>query len=169
MNVFFISDHHFGHGNIIKYENRPFFDVDSMTEHMIKAWNKVVGKNDKVYVLGDFSFYGFEKTESIVKRLNGFKYLVVGNHDRRKSNEWWRRVGFKEVYDKPIIYNDFFILSHEPVYVNQCMPYLNIHGHLHSKKMVSAEDNQYINVSVECWDYEPQPISSFIMAEGEEG
>jgi calcineurin-like phosphoesterase family protein len=60
-NIFMISDMHFGHKNIMLYEVRPFKSVEDMDNSIIQNWNKVVGKNDKVFVLGDVSFYNKEK------------------------------------------------------------------------------------------------------------
>ncbi|SFL74640.1 Calcineurin-like phosphoesterase superfamily protein [Paenibacillus sp. 1_12] len=151
-NVFVISDHHFGHTNIIDFESRPFSDANEMTETMIEKWNAVVAKDDKVFHLGDFSFLNKEKTASIVSRLNGYKYLILGNHDRGRSRRWWLDVGFDEVSEQAIVYNGFYFLSHEPMYMNKHMPYVNIHGHIHGQKY---EGKQYINVSVEQWDYTP--------------
>ena len=54
---FFISDLHFGHNNILKYENRPFKNVEEMDKALIRNWNAVVGKNDEVYVLGDVRYF----------------------------------------------------------------------------------------------------------------
>jgi calcineurin-like phosphoesterase family protein len=150
--VFFISDHHFGHKHIIDFESRPFKDVDEMNEVMIEKWNTVVGKQDKVFHLGDFSFLNKEKTKAIVSRLNGYKILILGNHDRGRSRAWWLDAGFDEVSEYPIIYKDFFFLSHEPMYMNRHMPYVNVHGHIHSQKY---EGINYFNVSVEHWDYMP--------------
>ncbi len=65
---------------------------------------------------------------------------------------WWKNVGFDEVIEYPIIYNGFHILSHEPMYLNENMPYMNIHGHIHNLKY---ESKQFFNVSVECIDYIP--------------
>ncbi|CAG7645273.1 metallophosphoesterase [Paenibacillus allorhizosphaerae] len=151
-NVFVISDHHFGHKQIIDFESRPFADVDEMNAAMIDKWNAVVGKDDKVYHLGDFSFLNREKTQAIVSRLNGYKFLIMGNHDRGRTRSWWLDVGFHEVSEYPIVYNGFYFLSHEPMYMNKHMPYVNIHGHIHGQKYEGA---QYINVSVELWNYEP--------------
>ena len=53
--IFFTSDHHFYHSNIIKYCQRPFHSVEEMNEEMIRRWNSVVGVDDTVYYLGDFS------------------------------------------------------------------------------------------------------------------
>jgi len=76
----------------------------------------------------------------------------MGNHDRQRSRKWWLEVGFDEVVEYPIIYKDFFILSHEPMYLNKNMPMVNVHGHIHGQKY---EGNQHVNMSVEHWDYTP--------------
>lgn len=88
MNVFFTSDHHFGHTNIIKFEplNRidergvMFESVEQMDEYLIERWNEVVGVDDLVYHLGDMS-YKQETLRAVVPRLHGRKILVCGNHD----------------------------------------------------------------------------------------
>ena len=99
MSVYFTSDTHFGHSNIIKYCQRPFLfdpgldkdrlydprnlDVDHMDEIMIKNWNSVVQSHDTIYHLGDFAFYKDQrKTRNVIRRLNGNKILIRGNHDK---------------------------------------------------------------------------------------
>ncbi|MGE6229574.1 metallophosphoesterase [Paenibacillus chitinolyticus] len=149
---FFISDHHFGHKLIIDFESRPFADADEMTDVMIQKWNAAVGSEDKVFHLGDFSFLNQERTQEIVGKLNGYKFLVLGNHDRGRSRSWWLDAGFDEVSEYPVLYKDFFLLSHEPVYMNKHMPYVNVHGHIHGQKY---EGKNYFNVCVEHWDYTP--------------
>ncbi|MEY9093258.1 metallophosphoesterase [Paenibacillus sp. RC84] len=151
-NDFFISDHHFGHKLIIDFESRPFADADEMTDVMIQKWNAVVGSEDKVFHMGDFSFLNQERTQEIVGKLNGYKFLVLGNHDRGRSRSWWLDAGFDEVSEYPVLYKDFFLLSHEPVYMNKHMPYVNVHGHIHGQKY---EGKNYFNVCVEHWDYTP--------------
>ncbi|WP_217591648.1 metallophosphoesterase [Cohnella sp. GbtcB17] len=150
--TFFISDHHFGHRNIIDFESRPFSDAEEMTEVMIARWNAVVGKDDAVFHLGDFSFLNMERTRDIVSRLHGRKTLILGNHDRGRSRSWWLEAGFEQVSEYPIVYKDFFFLSHEPMYMNKHMPYVNVHGHIHGQKY---EGKNYFNVCVEHWDYTP--------------
>jgi calcineurin-like phosphoesterase family protein len=151
-NVFMISDMHFGHSNIILYENRPFKDIEEMDRVIIANWNKTVGKDDKVFILGDVSFYDKEKTTNIISSLKGEKILIMGNHDKERDLAWWKDTGINEVIEYPIIYNDFYMLSHEPMYINKNMPYGNIHGHTHHLKY---NDNQFFNVSVECINYTP--------------
>ncbi len=150
--TFFTSDHHFGHANIITFESRPFANAEEMTDAMIAKWNAVVGREDKVFHLGDFSFLNQAKTASIVSKLNGYKLLVLGNHDRGRSRSWWLDAGFDEVSEYPILYKEFFFLSHEPLYMNSHMPYVNVHGHIHGQKY---EGKQHFNVCVEHWDYAP--------------
>lgn len=108
MSNFFTSDTHFGHKNIIKYSNRPFSHYEVMDKAIISNWNRVVGHTDVVYHLGDVAMGDSTRWDGIMKSLNGYKVLVVGNHDRifagekermrakwdEKYHEW-----FDEVYD----------------------------------------------------------------------
>ena len=145
MAIFFIADTHFSEENIIKYESRPFASAEAMNEEMINNWNKQVGSNDEVYVLGDFGATGVEK--KILDRLNGTKYLVKGNHDTQ-TNEYYRLAGFGEVYDCPIILEQFWILSHDPLYVNTNMPYANLFGHVHNSPLFKDYSKQHFCVTV---------------------
>ena len=134
---YFISDTHWGDTElgIIAFEKRPFKDQKDMIDIMIDEWNSVVKDEDTVWHLGDV-FFGLERStrEHILGRLNGHKQLILGNHDREYSNSYWRSLGFEEVYDYPIIFNDFYILSHEPLYMT-VGPYVNIFGHVHGNPM----------------------------------
>lgn len=152
MSTFLISDTHFRHKNIMEYENRPFSSVEEMKDVIISNWNSVVKDGDKVFFLGDFGFVRRKEAEEILSILHGNKILIKGNHDRMHSVNWWMEVGFKEVSNFPIIYKKFYMFSHEPLYVNSNMPYINVHGHIHSK---NYEGSQYVNVSVEQINYTP--------------
>jgi calcineurin-like phosphoesterase family protein len=155
--VWFIADLHFGHESIIEYEHRPFISVDEMDKELIDRWNNTVKPDDKVFVLGDVSFHNSAETIKLVKSLVGHKYLILGNHDRKKSVSYWKRAGFEEVYKYPIIYKEYYMLSHEPLYVNTNMPYANVHGHIHGQEMKSK---QYVNVGVEHTGYAPISFES---------
>ena len=150
--VFFTADTHFGDGAIIRYEKRPFENAGVMDDELISLWNQTVGGSDEVYVIGDFGTAGREK--EILSRLNGTKFLVKGNHDTQ-TNEYYRAAGFSEVYDRPILYESFWILSHEPVYVNENMPYANIFGHVHASPLFKDYSSQHYCVSVERTGYRP--------------
>lgn len=152
MSIYFIADTHFTEENIMRYENRPFASVQDMNECLIDKWNARVGNEDIVYVLGDFGALNHEK--DVLCHLKGMKYLVKGNHDT-KENEYYRNVGFKEVYDCPILLENFWILSHEPLYVNENMPYANLFGHVHNSPIFKDFSKQHYCVSVERINYAP--------------
>ena len=71
--IYFISDTHFNHANIIKYCNRPFKDVEEMDKTLIKNWNNIVRDKDIVYFLGDFvlSKNKVERAKELMELLNG--------------------------------------------------------------------------------------------------
>lgn len=150
--TFLIADTHFGDERIRRYENRPFDNVNQMDAELISRWNEVVSPGDQVYVLGDFGADGYE--QEILAQLNGEKYLIKGNHDQ-KSNEEYRKFGFREVYDHPIIVDNFWILSHDALYINENMPYANLFGHVHNSPIVKDYSSQHYCVCVERVDYTP--------------
>lgn len=149
--IWFTSDSHFGHTNIIKYCNRPFHkkavvdevevdvpDVYAMNEHLIECWNSRVQKGDTVYHLGDFGFTPRAKTEGIVKlqkiadRLKGKIILIRGNHDTNIDSI--KR--FEAVKDIHVIHthNTRFVLFHYPMRSWQFINHGSIHlfGHCHT-------------------------------------
>lgn len=80
--IYITSDLHFFHKNILKFCNssRPYSTVEDMNEGLIEHWNSIVGVDDIVLHLGDFSFKGKEATEGILGRLNGNIVFLFGNH-----------------------------------------------------------------------------------------
>ena len=150
--IYLIADTHFGEKAILQYENRPFSSVEEMDEEMIRRWNEVVGEEDLVYHLGDFSERGREK--SYLERLKGRVILIRGNHDVLTNREY-REMGFEEVYDMPVIKDEFWILSHKPIYVNQNMPYANLFGHVHASPIYRTFSSHHYCVSAERVQYCP--------------
>jgi calcineurin-like phosphoesterase family protein len=84
---FYIADSHFSHTSIISHCRRPYRDIDQMDEDMVRRWNAAVLQTDIVYHLGDLSFElgKADRVRDIFERLNGRKYLILGNHDQRKD------------------------------------------------------------------------------------
>lgn len=121
-----------------------------MNDAMITNWNRVVKESDWVYHLGDFALFGREGLKLLLSRLNGHKVLIKGNHDGGSAQKYLE-AGFELVYEYPIIVDDLFILSHEPVVVEGTR-FFNIHGHIHQKTMA---DWRNFNASVEHTNYTP--------------
>lgn len=84
-NIFFTSDEHYGHFNILKFTSRPFISLQDMKEKLINNHNSIVGKNDEVFHLGDMFWKSCSLRECLDIRyaLNGKHYFVYGNHDER--------------------------------------------------------------------------------------
>lgn len=176
--LFFTSDTHFFHGNIIKYCDRPWSsgkdaagtaivtpeDVARMNDELVRRWNETVGKNDVVYHLGDFSFGNREKAESVFRRLNGRVRLVLGNHDRLKFREYYE-IGFDRVYDRNVIIRDFVVLSHAPVQWVKA-PMFNCFGHVHSCAAYPTVTECSCCVCVERWGYRPVSFTEICRAAG---
>ena len=85
---YFTSDLHFYHKNILKYQpDRPWKTVEEMNEGIIANWNATVKPEDEIYILGDFAFAQPTAQIALLRRLNGKKYLVEGNHDEMMNPE----------------------------------------------------------------------------------
>ena len=85
--TFYIADTHFGHKNIINFDNRPFSSTKEMEDVIVKNWNSVVTNDDDVYILGDFCWDKEDEWIRILNRLNGRKFLIKGNHDLRQMSQ----------------------------------------------------------------------------------
>lgn len=139
--IYFISDTHFSHKNIIKYSNRPFDSTKEMNECLIQNWNRTVqNTNDTVYFLGDFIFAQKnqpEKAMDIIKLLNGQIKFTHGNHDYIHYNAlpYMYNVDFEVVPDLHTIhaYNTSYTLCHYPMRAWNKSHYGTIHlfGHVH--------------------------------------
>lgn len=171
--IFVISDTHFNHANILNFTNyagekvRPeFSSVEDMNETIIDRWNTVVGHNDVVYHLGDVHFGATanEKSNgSILSRLNGRKYLIVGNHDNLTDPLLYHH--FKKVTFWNYLKEFDVSLSHIPLHESTMSEgkagakTRNIHGHIHRNP---APTPRHINVSVEMINYTPVEVRSLL-------
>ena len=144
MREFITSDLHFGHKNIIQYENRPYESIEAMDANLIRMWNKTVSEDDLVYILGDFSFYDGEKTSNILKFLNGKKILVVGNHDSKfLKDKKFNKELFEEIVDRKSIKRNKtkIYMSHFPMadWNNKELGSIHFYGHLHTMRNEVSE------------------------------
>lgn len=147
MNLFLISDTHFGHENIIRYCNRPFVNAAEMDERMVDNWNAVVRRGDHVYHLGDVALR--RPHLAVMKRLNGRHRLVFGNHDIFGYKDY-AEAGFEKMMGMRVL--NGIILTHVPIHPGSLARFkVNVHGHTHGNSM----PGRYINVCVELTNYRP--------------
>ena len=155
---FFTSDTHFGHKNIIKYCFRPFESAEEMDNCLIKNWNDVVRPSDRVFVIGDVFLCQPQKAKKYINSLNGYKILILGNHDR--SPRTMMDCGFDEchyqyTYEMPD--GSPILLQHYPIpellYPDHK---LLVHGHVHEEPKFRGKK---INVCTDLWGYKPIPLS----------
>ncbi len=177
--VFVISDQHFDHKNIIGHTRSELFnstDLDlslrTMNDYIISNHNEVVGEDDIVIMLGDFSFkVGSERLAELVSKLNGHKFLIMGNHEVSTKPDIYLRAGFEDVFLFPVKFNgDYY--SHYPLnasvesnehpntilYKFLCEEFrnsdsgINFHGHQHT--LINNGEREK-NVACEQVDYRP--------------
>lgn len=136
--VFFISDTHFGHKNIIQFEpmHRPFKTIGEHDAELIRRWNSVVTPKDMVYHLGDFAFS--KKALEYAAQLNGKKILIMGNHDCYCAEDYLKY--FHRLFG--MIFYKECILSHIPVHPHDLGSrwFLNVHGHLHANNVMKKKE-----------------------------
>ncbi len=166
--IYFTSDTHFSHLNIIKYCNRPFQDVKEMNECLIKNWNKMIANDDIVYHLGDFCLASNEEIKEIFNRLNGHIILIRGNHDR-KSVKYYESLGLQVLTNAPIILPEYkLMLSHVPIPDEKIFTgYTNLHGHIHNKKLEDIYPHNYsnkkhINLSTDNTNFKPVSLEEIL-------
>ena len=127
---FYTSDTHFGHTNVIKFDNRPFKDIKEMEDKIVENWNSVVSKNDTVYILGDFCWSkDDEEWIRILDRLTGNKVLIKGNHDKKNMS--------KNLKDKFLDIKDYKEIKDEGRNVVLCHYPILLYKH-------SYDPNQYM-------------------------
>lgn len=139
--IYYIADMHFGHKNVLRFDNRPFADTDLMDEVLIHNWNERVTGEDIVYVLGDAFWKNEENSVKIIQRLNGHKHLIRGNHDRvhgRLRFHWESIEQYAEINDGNIkhirksVRKEIFDYLHSlPLNIDievNGQPYILVHG-----------------------------------------
>lgn len=148
--VYFISDLHLGHSKIVSFRSRvhdkEFNSVEDVDDWIIDSWNQVVRKKDDiVWVLGDIAFT--DEGLSKLKRLNGRKKLILGNHDMFSISQLSEH--FDAVYGAHKKYG--FVMTHVPIHPS-CLEYRwlnNVHGHIHHAHYPINTDAHYINVNID--------------------
>jgi calcineurin-like phosphoesterase family protein len=174
MRIFLTSDLHFGHANIIKYCDRPYASPDEMDAALINNWNARVAPTDTVWVLGDVFFRPAGEAQEIISQLNGFKKLVLGNHDKVIRNQAPLRAHFNEVYDglhETYLYDDecakvFAVLCHYPMlsWNRAFHGSIQLHGHVHSRAPLGDGKVRRYDVGVDANNYAPVSLREVLDA-----
>ena len=169
--VFFTSDTHWGHDNIIKFCDRPFKDIEEMDRMLIENWNKKVPHDGLVFHLGDFAWGGYEFWKKIRDQLNGEIILIKGNHDQKNMSSTAEQELFKyvswqmfiQVEGRKLWLNHYPFLCYAGVYREPKKLIYNLYGHVHSgpdkkgqdiPRLVHTYPMQY-DVGVDNNNYEP--------------
>ena len=189
---YYISDTHFGHENIINHDaNNGCKQFSSIEEHdnlIIENWNRVVTPQDNIYILGDFSWLYARETEELIKKLNGAKFLIKGNHDRWCKDGACKKL-FQGIYDYKTIQDGgkMVVMSHYPIaFWNHQHHYrrdgnehkvwaVQLYGHVHASKeedifqefireLNEKHDIKCIAKNVGCmhWDYTPVTLKQIL-------
>lgn len=136
-NIFFSSDYHFFHKNILLHhsDTRKGETVEEMNEHIIQAHNNTVTRRDTIYMLGDISFGNADATEGVLRRLNGNKILVYGNHDQiiRKKPDLQKYFNHCVDYKEIRIDGKKICMMHFPIeqWNSRGNGAIHLHGHSH--------------------------------------
>lgn len=177
--LFFTSDPHYGHENILKYCHRPFSSIEEHNEELIRLWNETVPEDGIVFILGDIGFCSETYLKTILNRLHGKIYWIIGNHD-------WRRITpgimnrFECITQQMVITvdNKLVYLNHFPFL---CYPDSDRHpvyqffGHVHSgplsgssdiSRLVHLNKRQY-DVGVDNNEYKPISFQDIMKKIGE--
>ena len=113
--IFFTSDTHYFHKQVLDFCNRPFSNLEQMHYKLIQLYNSTVPKNGICYFLGDVSFGSTSDTKLIIDQLNGTKILILGNHDKKYHAMY--NCGFDVVLNtgSMIIHNQLVTMCHYPL------------------------------------------------------
>lgn len=125
---------------------------------MMNLWNSTVSNKSKIIINGDFVFGNNKNVEDIVSKLNGYKILILGNHDQFTPG-FYHSIGIQEVSRYPIFVNEFLLISHRPQYVSENTPYVNIFAHVHTNPEYNTITAKSACVSAERWNYTPIRLS----------
>lgn len=168
--LFFTSDTHFFHKNIIKYCDRPFDNIQEMNDALVENWNRVVPKDGIVFHLGDVSLTAVPKDlNDLLHKLNGIKYLIIGNHEKDALSKSYIKDHWEGIYDIAEIYikdeeisygEQHIVMCHYPMVVwnGSHRGSWELFGHVHgglSNKGEIRHSPTALDVGVDTNDYTP--------------
>lgn len=168
--VFFTSDQHLGHRNVIRLCNRPFDSVEDMDARLIEKWNHKVTNNDTIFILGDLMFRNEKPPEEYLRQLKGKKHLIVGNHDQmwiKKCDltRWFESVNHLHYTSDG---KHSLTLCHYPMmsWPHMARCYM-VHGHIHANTDADywpliQRNPMMLNAGVDINNYEPVTFDEMV-------
>ena len=169
--IYYTSDLHLGHANVIRHCNRPFADVIQMDKTLVENWNRIVHRNDTVYIVGDFIFRAKCTPDEYLSVLKGRKHLIIGNHDK----SWMKKTDLSKWFET--ITPMLFITDQEnPVtlchYPMMTWPGISrggymVYGHIHNNTgadywQLIAANNHMLNAGVDINAFAPVSLETMI-------
>lgn len=159
--IYFTSDLHFHHNNVLSLCQRPFDTIEEMNEALIHNWNSVINPKDEVYILGDFTLKRITFVPELLAQLKGRKYLIRGNHDRFARGDSFKGFEWVKDYYELKYHGDWFILCHFPFkeWNHAHRGSFHLHGHIHSKPSYNekniAKGKRIYDVGVDANQFKP--------------
>lgn len=163
MTIWFTSDWHLDHDNIIEYCDRPFENKGKMNHGILSRYKSLVEEKDEVYFLGDLSFRGPDNLGWYINtfgKLPGIKHLVLGNHDRLHPFQY-EDAGFVSVHSALHLELLDIYLVHDPAKSLVRRDKLWICGHVHNLFGKLIRPN-VVNASVDVWDFKPASLEQIL-------
>ena len=170
INIFYTSDLHLFHDNVIKLNNRPFSDMDDMVKFIVNKWNAKVKKCDLVRIIGDVGYpknqQDVENVIKIMSLLNGEKELVTGNHDAKllKDNNFRKLFNKISAYDYAKDGKRKVVLFHYPIeeWNGYYKGSYHLFGHVHNNEENLKAIDRRFNVGMDVNNYVPVTLDELI-------
>ena len=165
--IWFTSDTHFFHANVIKYCGRPFSSIEEHDEQLVRRWNHCVQRGDTVYHLGDFAVANKvdeDRVDALLQRLNGQKFLITGNHERdavTRNKRWCKvtpyheiKADFGDIHKQRIVMCHYALRTWNGMHRGSWM----LHGHSHGN--LPDIGGKIMDVGTDCHGYAPVNIQT---------
>lgn len=165
--IYYIADTHFGDERVMRLARRPFKSVADMDASLCNKWNAVVGRDDTVYIVGDFALDD-DMAQKILPQLKGRKHLIWGNHDKLSA----KSLGLFESVNQILTICDrgrSVCLCHYPMlsYENSIYGGYHVFGHIHNNENDMAFEivngiPRIYNCGVDVNGFEPKTLDMLI-------
>lgn len=172
-NIWLTSDFHFGHDREFVWKARGYSSVEEMNEIQIEKFNSLVQSDDTVYILGDLMLGNNDEGIKCLKRLNGNKYFIRGNHDtdvrvNLYMDEQNANIGFLGDATTLKYRKYYFYMSHYPTMTGNLQREslhqmtLNLYGHTHQTTNFYQDMPFMYHVGVDSHDGYPVLLDDII-------